>query len=363
MTKYYYLLPKKNFFKRGYRGSVIHALGIVNGFNENHIDITVLHFGGLSNFRNDQKEIVLKNFFNSVSVLLGIVKKSESRLLIRYSMSNIALLYILTIFARTKTTICLEVNTVYQMYGKKGLVYSIMSRVESYLLQRFQLIYVVSNGAKDFLIKNYNARPESIIVLPNALIMSESDKTHIDYPQVPNHRLVYFGSLHGYYDVIEICKWLDDYKSKRNIEIELHIYGNDDRSNTGGLKEKYGDLVNFHGSYDNSKIKTLIKSKDILVLPYKQDTIAEFGSPTKLFEYMGLQLPILSSAVGQLKDILVHGQSAMLYNDQTSFDDSLTKLLSDDSLGKALAEQAYHNVRMEHTWKKRIEQLVNHWRN
>lgn len=359
MKSYYYLLPKSNFFKRGYRGSVIHALGIINGFKKNKIKLTVLHGGGLNNFTNCAN-VQLKGV-TGVFVLLKLLKKSDNRILIRYSISNLLYLGFLQRIAKNKRAICLEVNTVSKMYKQKGIFRKTVNWLESLILKKIRCIYVVSENAKVFLNKELGISNEQLVVLPNALIENTSKSVPAVSQKANVARLVYLGSLHPYYEIEEACEWIRRFNSAKNRKVIFHIYGNDDSDKAKKIKDKYAGLVKFHGSYNNKEIHNKLFIDDILLLPYKKGTIAEYGSPTKLFEYMSLKRPILASRVGQLNDILKHKENAMLYDNYASFFNSLETLLCDSVLKNKLAQESYHEVKTFHTWEMRIKELLVYW--
>ena len=360
---YYYFLPKKNFFKRGYRGSVMHALGIVNGFKYNSKKLVVLHRGGFENFDDNHHENL--KFPNLLLFLFNILRNSSNRLLIRYSMSNLLFLCLLQLIAIKKNIICLEINTVLSMYNKKSSLFIIISFLEKLILRKFKVIYVVSKNAKYFLNEKLQVPLENIVIIPNALINKESENINDSSLKKKNYfetkRLVYLGSTHDYYDLNKVYNWLKEFNNKNETKLELHIYGNDDLNKMNQLKENQDTVLKFHGKYDNNKISNLIKENDLLILPYKPETIAEYGSPTKLFEYMNLKSPIFASKVGQLSDILKHKENSILYGNQDEFNEGLQLLLNNHDLRKKIAQKAYQEVKSYHNWKVRIKDLIEFW--
>ena len=72
---------------------------------------------------------------------------------------------------------------------------------------------------------------------------------------------------------------------------------------------------------------------DVLVSPHVDlgGGVDFFGSPTKLFEYMASGKPIVASRLGQIGDVLVDGESAILVTpgDQHELVEALEVLLDD----------------------------------
>ena len=354
MKEYLYFLPKKDFFKKGYRGSVIHALGIVQGFKDSNIPFEVLHFGGFEEFSNNQNEM-FESRINSFFYCLNLLKDNSNRLLIRYSFSNIFYIWMLLILSRNRENICLEVNTSASMHRSSKLKFRLVSILEKGLFNRTGLIYVVSSRAKEFLL-NLNPKWKlKIVVIPNALIKSSS----VNLEEGVTKRLVYFGSTHGYYDFEKLVNWLGKFNSTSKSKIELHVYGNDDNGVIEGIISIGNTDVKYWGRYNNADIYKILNDRDILILPYKSGTIADFGSPTKLFEYMSMKLPILATNVGQINDLIKDNFNGLIYFDYDSFEAKLRSLISNDNLCISLGENASNDVCENHTWKKRITELTS----
>ena len=70
------------------------------------------------------------------------------------------------------------------------------------------------------------------------------------------------------------------------------------------------------GKYRNSDLPHLVNhEKDILILPYAKNSIAEYGFPTKLSEYLNFHCPIVSSDTGVLNSLLSPIDKNLLYQD------------------------------------------------
>lgn len=87
---------------------------------------------------------------------------------------------------------------------------------------------------------------------------------------------------------------------------------------------------------------------------------AFFGSPTKLFEYMALERPIVASALGQIGELLVEGVTARLVKpgDDAELAAALADVLADPAAGRNLASAARREVEAQHTWRARAEHIV-----
>ena len=72
--------------------------------------------------------------------------------------------------------------------------------------------------------------------------------------------------------------------------------------------------VIFTGAVGHDRVPGLLDACDILVAPHVPlaDGSEFFGSPTKIFEYMAMGKGIVASRLGQIGDVLVDGETALL---------------------------------------------------
>jgi glycosyltransferase involved in cell wall biosynthesis len=115
---------------------------------------------------------------------------------------------------------------------------------------------------------------------------------------------------------------------------------------------------------------------DLLVAPHipNADGSEFFGSPTKLFEYMAMEKPVLASALGQIADV-VGGQGAikegrmpdgvnracgLLFEpgNAEAFKQGLRALVEDPALAVSLAKAARMEVAARYTWTRHVNAIL-----
>jgi glycosyltransferase involved in cell wall biosynthesis len=101
---------------------------------------------------------------------------------------------------------------------------------------------------------------------------------------------------------------------------------------------------------------------DILVSPHgrQADGGEFFGSPTKLYEYMAMGKPIVASRVGQIGEVLVDGESALLVgpDDPDALSAAIVRLIDDAGLRENLGRAARQAAETRHTWRQNAERVV-----
>jgi glycosyltransferase involved in cell wall biosynthesis len=232
---------------------------------------------------------------------------------------------------------------------KRGLL-----KFEGYILSSYNIVYVVSETLKSQL-KDVSKKL-NVIVVPNAA----NERERLATGNSERKRIVYMGSMQHYYDFEMLIKGfkklLNDYSN-----ITLEFYGNGTKYEEVKSLAKDHPNIELHGSFDNTSITNFLNSdSDILVLPYRDIPISNIGSPTKLFEYMSMGLPLLVSNVGQLNDVISDKENGYIYQagDINSFYRKLKYIIEQPDLAVKVANRAYEDFINRHTWKARVKQMI-----
>ena len=158
----------------------------------------------------------------------------------------------------------------------------------------------------------------------------------------------YYGALANWMDY-DLVKYLA--KNRPNYNIVFFGVKYDDSLE----KSKVLDYNNvfFLGKRDYKVLKNYAEKFDVCTIPFKINDITKATSPVKLFEYMALGKPIVTTQMDECKKY----KSVMIANDEKEFLDLIDIALSkcnDDDYINLLKQEA-----MENTWDKKAEIIVN----
>ena len=86
-----------------------------------------------------------------------------------------------------------------------------------------------------------------------------------------------------------------------------------------------------------------------------------YFSPLKLFEYMAAALPIVASDIGQISDVIRHGDNGLLCapDDPVALASALDRLRCDESLRIRLGASARATVLRSHTWESTVDRILH----
>jgi glycosyltransferase involved in cell wall biosynthesis len=120
--------------------------------------------------------------------------------------------------------------------------------------------------------------------------------------------------------------------------------------------------VIFTGAVRHDRVPQLLDACDILVAPHVPlaDGSEFFGSPTKVFEYMAMGKGIVASRLGQIGEVLVDGETALLVEpgNVQELTRAIVRLVESKELRERLGARAREVAEREHTWTHNAQRVL-----
>jgi len=124
--------------------------------------------------------------------------------------------------------------------------------------------------------------------------------------------------------------------------------------------------VIFTGAVGHERVPRLLDACDILVAPHVPlaDGSEFFGSPTKIFEYMAMGKGIVASRLGQIGEVLMDGETALLVEpgDVDELRAAIMRMVEDKGLREALGIKARETAEREHTWTHNARRVLDEYK-
>ncbi len=111
------------------------------------------------------------------------------------------------------------------------------------------------------------------------------------------------------------------------------------------------DAADLVGAVAPEEVPGLLASMDVAVAPYP-DLPKFYFSPLKVYESMAAGLPVVASRVGQLAELIRHGENGLLHppGDAAALAEALEWLRRSPAIRRRLGEAARADVHRDHTW-------------
>jgi glycosyltransferase involved in cell wall biosynthesis len=229
---------------------------------------------------------------------------------------------------------------------------------EGYICANADGIICTTQHMADMLQSMYPVRGK-VLVAPNGIDLSPQAKIAGTHPN-GGRTIMYLGSLSHWKGVdilIEAMKYLPD-------SVLRIVGGNDNtiRQHKQIVSELgVGTRVQFDGYVAPEGRFRRLHEADVLVLPLRPCNISTyFTSPLKIFEYMSVGKPIVTSDLPSTRELLTHDVNAVLVTpgDAKALAEGIRGVLDNTECAQRLAAQAQSDVRSR-TWDHRADQVLD----
>ena len=199
-------------------------------------------------------------------------------------------------------------------------------------LNKCDCIVALSEYWKDYFTQTLDCK--SVFVIKNVIPAPQIDrKPHKKFV------LLFMGLLvkeKGIYDLVEI---LGEYKNeyKDNLELIIGGNGNDKILNEAIVSRNVESFVHYVGWVSGQKKNDLFNTADAYILPSYIE-----GVPISILEAMSYGLPIISTRVGGIPEIVSEGKNGLLFDagDKKSMKECIDIMLENKDMRTAMGENS-----------------------
>jgi glycosyltransferase involved in cell wall biosynthesis len=175
-----------------------------------------------------------------------------------------------------------------------------------------------------------------------------------------------------------VCGYFGQLYSGRGIEIIeamaiarpsclfLVVGGND--SDVIARRINAPQNLKFMGHVSHQLAQSLQRAVDVLLMPYQRSVsigirghdTARWMSPMKMFEYLAAGVPIISSDLPVLREILINEENCMLVSpaDVSSWINALDRIIKNTEFSEYIGSNAHLQYQRQHTWNYRAEKII-----
>jgi glycosyltransferase involved in cell wall biosynthesis len=250
---------------------------------------------------------------------------------------------------------------------------SLLERYERLNLKAAARIFVVSEVERENLLRA-RVEDERIVVNPNGVDVERfqpnigGERVRRELGVEAGETLVgfvgTFGPWHGVLVLAEAIKLLPEEASVRFLLVGSGVLRNDVERI---LREANAwHRVIMTGAVEHERVPALLDACDVLASPHVplEDGSEFFGSPTKLFEYMAMGKGIVASRLGQIKDVLKDGETALLVEPGNASDlsEAIMRLTDSRTLREQLGSAARREAIAHHTWTHNAQRVLDAYR-
>lgn len=181
---------------------------------------------------------------------------------------------------------------------------------------------------------------ENVIVVPNIVDSPTIQERKCDDGKT---HILYLGLITKAKGIFDLIDTIYEHKEDLKGNIVLHIGGNGE---TETLKKMIGDyslqdIVLFEGWVSGNKKVELLNNADVFILPSYTE-----GLPISILEAMSYKLPVISTPVGGIPEVIKDGENGLLFTpgDKNALYQAIDKLTTEKGLREEMGEKSYKKV-------------------
>jgi glycosyltransferase involved in cell wall biosynthesis len=253
----------------------------------------------------------------------------------------------------------------HDLFGKPltGILRWRAKQIIRYNLKTAARVVCLSVFARVHLKTVWRVPEEKIAVIPNAVDVNRfrpctearvEVRSQLGLGDCP--LIIFVGTFFAYQDVVVLLKSFAVVLKKFPNTRLLLVGGGDGYKKMVQLATDLGisDATKFIGYQPHNKIPRLLGAADIAVAPYRGIEDEKFlGSSMKLFEYMASGLPVVTSRVGQINEVVQDGINGLLVpaEDVQAMAAALKRLIADPQLRSRLGQKAREDALTKGSWE------------
>ena len=240
-----------------------------------------------------------------------------------------------------------------------------LEEIEERNVRDASLVVVVSEIIRDELIER-GIEPERVLANPNGVDVGELAPFRLE-PLLPEDRpTVGFVGTFGLWHGVTLLPDLIEAVARLAPETRWVLIGG------GGLHRQVSEEIRRRGLSGNVELTGVIARDEamarlaachVCVSPHvpNPDGTRFFGSPTKVFEYMGLGKPIVAADLEQIGEVLEHERTALLHEpgDVEAAAAAVARLLGDPALRAALGAAALEEAERTYSWDAHVRRILD----
>lgn len=239
-------------------------------------------------------------------------------------------------------------NLTYPFFDEKQLFNQSWIALEKTIYHNATLNFTMSKNVSDSIIKQYSCpadKVETVYAGSNIEIPSESNVNDKKYSK---KNILFVGidwERKGGPQLIEAFKLL------------LNFYPDAQLTIVGCSPEVSVPNCNVVGRVPSSEVGKYYENASIFCMPTK---IEPFG--IVFVEAFFYKLPVISTNIGALPEIVSNGESGYLinYNDTSDLTEKLKTLIGNPDLCKTFGERGYESVKNKYTWDNTAQNIKKH---
>lgn len=224
---------------------------------------------------------------------------------------------------------------------------SYFERSESFLVKNAERIIVSSTGLKRMLEKKYNCDSKKIVLVRNGYDKKVFENYEKSPMELKHPNAVYIGTIDEWFDFDSLLEY-----ARENSDKYFYIIGPIGATVIEKVKEINEKNIFFPGPIEHKYVPGTIEESDVMLLPFIINELIEDVDPVKVYEYLYLKKPVVSS---YWKELDQFGEFVTFYTGKKEFKTAMNKAFKT----KIVVNKNYEQLMFESSWDERLKKYLD----
>lgn len=220
-------------------------------------------------------------------------------------------------------------------------------------------------GTNDYLLDKYGVSYGKRKIIPNAIptrfLETVTAEKMINLKQNENEFIIgYVGVLREWVDFKPLFYAVRHILQRKPIRIII-IGEEGGQEKISRLASQYGieSAISMIGTKPHDEIRNYLAACDCGIIPFGISNTSEFSLPLKFFEYLSVQIPVISTPIRTLLDNF--GEEAYFYRNSNELIAAISSIIENPEIALAKSVTGFKKISKEYTWEnvvKKLEELI-----
>lgn len=239
-------------------------------------------------------------------------------------------------------------------------------RLEYQSYRECDVIICVTEVLRELLVDRAKIDPTKLLVVPNGVdtcLFNPGASTR--GPRASQFTIGFVGILVRWQRLDVLFRAVRGLQDRFGLSVNVVVIGDGpERRALGELAMDLGldRAIRFEGRVEHQEVPGLLLGCDVCYSGYSGTASGlVVGSPLKLYEYMAVGRPVVSSAIPEAKEILQDGVTGYLFmpGDVASLEHALSRSYAERDRLPSMGDRARQQILQGHSWTARARQIAD----
>jgi len=249
---------------------------------------------------------------------------------------------------------------------KNPILIGLLEKIELWMYRHAVRVVTVTESFRQNLISR-GVSPNKVVNIPNGADLDywqpqEGAATMRKALGLEGKFIVLYIGAHGIsHALIRILECAGKLKEEKGIHFLFVGDGAEKETLQAYAQKEKLHNVTFHKSVDKQNVKSLYAMSNVCLVPLRDIPLFDSFIPSKMFEIMAMQRPVIASLKGEAADIVLQSGGGLVVRpeDVDAIKEAILELFSKQELGRELGKNGRRFVREKYNRKTLAERYID----